>query len=203
MEAVDSRQAIKDVALGLLVRHGYRGMSFAEIAAALGTTRANIHYHFGTKAALIEEVLADYVAATLANLRNIWAAGEAQLPARVDTMLAYSRKRFEAFNHGAGPVQPWSLISRLRQDDGLLSPAGRRQLSGFTAALEQIFGAALARSAARGELRDAATAPDLALLLAAIADNAAPITLAGNGFARLEAVYRGVVRLAGAADTRP
>jgi len=199
MEAVDSRQAIKDMALGLLVRHGYRGMSFAEIAAALGTTRANIHYHFGTKAALIEEVLADYVAATLANLRTIWAEGEARFPARVETMLAYSRQRFDAFNGGAGPVQPWSLISRLRQDDGLLSPAGHDQLSGFTAALEQVFGAALARAALRGELRDGEMAHDLALILAAVADNAAPITLAGNGFSRLEAVYRGIVRLAAAA----
>ena len=42
-------------------------------------------------------------------------------------------------------------------------------------------------------------AHDLALLLAAVADNAAPITLAGNGFSRLEAVYRGIVRLAAAA----
>ena len=41
MDETDTRQAIKDTALELLVRDGYRGTSFGDISAALGTTRAN------------------------------------------------------------------------------------------------------------------------------------------------------------------
>ena len=51
------------LALDLLVRHGYSGMSFADIANAAGITRANVRFHFDGKAGL--EVLADYVAETL------------------------------------------------------------------------------------------------------------------------------------------
>ena len=48
MDAVaDNRTAIKKLALDLLITHGCRGMSFADIAASLGVTRANVHYHFG------------------------------------------------------------------------------------------------------------------------------------------------------------
>ena len=52
MSQTDMRQAIKTTALELLVRHGYRGTSFGDIAAERATTRANIHYHFGGKQAL-------------------------------------------------------------------------------------------------------------------------------------------------------
>ena len=72
MDESDSRGAIKQLAEELLVRHGFRGMSFADIAERRGITRANIHYHFGSKAALIDEVLADYTSTTLGSLRQVW-----------------------------------------------------------------------------------------------------------------------------------
>ena len=66
------RDRIKAVATDLLIRHGYRGMSFGDIAPLLETTRANIHYHFGNKQKLLEEVLEDYVDNSLAHFRRIW-----------------------------------------------------------------------------------------------------------------------------------
>ena len=56
MDESESRSAIKAVAEELLVRHGYRGMGYAEIATRLAITRANIHYHFGSKDELIAEL---------------------------------------------------------------------------------------------------------------------------------------------------
>lgn len=193
MEQSESRNAIKRLAEELLVRHGYRGMSYAEIATGLGVTRANIHYHFGSKAALIDEVLADYVAATLDSLRAVWDRHDSSLSDKISQMLAFSRQRYDRFNAAGETVRPWSLISRLRQDEDLLSDAGRARLACFSTELRKVFARALDRAAAAGEIRgdvEAAT-----VLLVAIADSAAPITIAEGGFAGLEAAYDALERL--------
>lgn len=189
MDEKDTRQAIKDTALELLVRNGYRGVSFGDIATTLGTTRANIHYHFGGKQALVEEVLRDYVDATLAALGEIWSAEDMRLSGKVEAMIGYSRARFQHFNPD-GRTGAWSLISRLRQDADLLSPEGRRTLDHFGSALSATFAGALSLAARRGELAANVQPNEAALLLATIADNAAPITLAEGGFERLEELYR-------------
>jgi TetR/AcrR family transcriptional repressor of nem operon len=195
MTEIDMRQAIKNSALELLVRHGYRGTSFGDIAQELGTTRANIHYHFGGKQALVEEVLGDYVQATLAALRAIWAAENLSLGDKIEAMVGHSRKRFRHFNGDGREGQPWSLISRLRQDAELLSAQGRQILNHFGTELTAIFADALSTARSRGELASTVEARDAALLLAAIADNAAPITLTEGGFERLEAIYASLQRL--------
>ena len=187
MDENASRSAIKQRAEELLVRHGYRGLRFADIAAQLGITRANIHYHFGTKADLIDEVLADYVTATLDSLRQVWAGESRSLADSLRQMLVFSRQRYDRFNAPGEPVRPWSLISRLRQDQELLSDVGRARLAHFSTELREVFVAALSRIAKTGEIRgnvEAATT-----LLVAIADSAAPITLAEGRFAGLEAAY--------------
>lgn len=195
MSETDTRQAIKNTALELLVRHGYRGTSFGDIAAELGTTRANIHYHFGGKQALVEEVLGDYVQATLAALRAIWAADNLSLGGKIEAMVGHSRSRFQHFNAKGKEGQPWSLISRLRQDADLLSTQGRQMLDHFGSELMAIFADALSTARSRGELASNVQADDAALLLAAIADNAAPITLTEGGFGRLETIYASLKRL--------
>lgn len=195
MSDIDTRQAIKNTALELLVRHGYRGTSFGDIAQELGTTRANIHYHFGGKQALVEEVLGDYVQATLTALRAIWTAENLSLGGKIEAMVGHSRKRFQHFNANGHEGQPWSLISRLRQDAELLSAQGRQMLNHFGAELAAIFAAALSTAQNRGELASTVVADDAALILATIADNAAPITLTEGGFAQLEATYASARRL--------
>lgn len=195
MSEIDTHQAIKDTALELLVRNGYRGASFGDIAQELGITRANIHYHFGGKQALVEEVLDDYVRVTLAALREVWSADTSSLGDKIEAMIDVSRKRFQRFNAAGESGRPWSLISRLRQDADLLSAKGRQMLDHFGSELLAIFAEALAMAAARGELAPDARPADAALILAAIADNAAPITLTEGGFERLETVYRGLQRM--------
>ncbi|MEO8882488.1 MAG: TetR/AcrR family transcriptional regulator [Devosia sp.] len=178
----------------LLVGHGYRGMNFGEIAAQLGITRANIHYHFGSKAALIDDVLADYVEATLLAMRSIWMK-EGTLAAKLEQMLSYSRERYSRFNDALPPVRPWSLISRLRQDEELLSVDGRRRLRDFTAELHEIFLQALEKAKSDGEISKASSPAGLSRLLVAIADNAAPITMAEGGFADLQATYHALLEI--------
>lgn len=187
MDESESRTQIKRLAEELLVRHGCRGMGYAEIATRLGITRANIHYHFGSKATLIDAVLADYVATTLESLRMVWAADGSSLNEKLRRMLLFSRQRYDRFNAPGEPVRPWSLISRLRQDQELLSDAGRARLAYFSSELRNIFAGALARAAAAGEVQGDVMAATT--LLVVIADSAAPITIAEEGFAGLEAAY--------------
>jgi AcrR family transcriptional regulator len=195
MGELDSRSAIKQSALDLLVRHGYRGLRFGDIAAALGITRANIHYHFGSKAALIDEVLADYVDVTLAGLRAIWSNSGTSLAEKLAQLIEMSRRRYDHFNRDGPPVRPWSLISRLRQDEALLTEAGRANLGRFSRELRAIFAAALAEADAAGQLTPPATPAALAVLLVAIADNAAPITMGEGGFGALVAAYDAILTL--------
>ena len=171
MEATDSRTAIKGLALDLLVRKGYRGMGFAEIAGTLGITRANIHYHFGSKDGLIDEVLADYVETTLVRLALIWEDDGTSLSQKLDATLAHSRERFRHFNPGSGAPRPWSLISRLRQDEALLSAAGARNCTSRRSCRPSR--ARLAHAAAAGECAPTSITPAAAsALFVVIADNA-------------------------------
>jgi AcrR family transcriptional regulator len=200
MDETDTRQAIKDTALELLVRHGYRGTSFGDISAALGTTRANIHYHFGNKQAMVDEVLDDYIQATLSALRTVWSVEGSTFADQVDAMIGYSRARFLHFNPAGKEGQNWSLISRLRQDADLLGPKGQKMLGHFGAELSALFAEALASAGQRGELAPHIRPGDAAQLLAAIADNAAPITLAEGGFKALERTYRSLAQIIKSGD---
>lgn len=191
MSQKSSRDAILDCALELLIRHGYRGASFGDIAKALGMTRANIHYHFGSKQALVEEVLVRYVDETMAALRDIWLANGQAFEQRVEQMLQFSLNRFRRYNRRSSKVHSWSLISRLRQDADLLTPAGRAQLQRFSRELEATLTGALSADVARGTFSANTPVAAIAAQLALIADNASAIISDPAGTHHLEAVYRG------------
>ena len=125
------RERIGSLALDLLIQHGYRGVSFGVLAKSLGTTRANIHYHFGNKESLVEEVLEDYVEATLAALKGVWTAPDKTFTGKIDAMVDYSRKRYMKYNSASKKGRPWSLIARMRQDSDVLTTKGRNALQRF------------------------------------------------------------------------
>src|SRR3977135_2616125 len=77
-EPQQMRDRVKELALEFLIKHGYRGVSFGDLADALETTRANIHYHFGNKDGLVEAVLEDYVDVTSADRAAEWVEPEAR-----------------------------------------------------------------------------------------------------------------------------
>jgi len=57
---VDTAQRILDVAERLVQTRGFNGFSYADIAAALGITKASLHYHFRTKAVLGQRLIERY-----------------------------------------------------------------------------------------------------------------------------------------------
>lgn len=53
-------ERILDVAERLMQTRGYNGFSYADVAAEIGLTKASLHHHFRTKAALGEAILGRY-----------------------------------------------------------------------------------------------------------------------------------------------
>lgn len=57
LEAGDRREQILVAAQRLFAKRAYESVSTGEIAAAAGTTRTNLHHHFGSKRSLYLEVV--------------------------------------------------------------------------------------------------------------------------------------------------
>jgi TetR/AcrR family transcriptional regulator, transcriptional repressor for nem operon len=189
------RDKIKELALELLIKHGYRGVSFGDLADALKTTRANIHYHFGNKESLVEEVLEDYVDVTSAQLHSIWTKSDVRFFDKINSTVEYSRKRYLKFNPRRHAGHPWSLISRMRQDSDALTPLGRAALQRFG---KNLFGSivfAIEDAKHRGEFDTSMPTDDVALQLVSIANSAGPITQDAGNFDRLEQLYLAFARI--------
>jgi TetR/AcrR family transcriptional repressor of nem operon len=73
---------ILDVAERLAQTRGFNGFSYADIAAELGITKASLHYHYGTKAALGLALMERYSAQFAAALARIEAEDD-DAPARL------------------------------------------------------------------------------------------------------------------------
>jgi AcrR family transcriptional regulator len=189
------RDRIKAQALDLLIQHGYRGVSFGDIAERLDTTRANIHYHFGNKQTLVEEVLEDYVRDTLAALKEIWTTPGVSLIARIEAMVEYSRRRHAKYNPPGHQGRPWSLIARMRQDSDALTEKGRAALQRFGRELTASIVAAIEDAKRRGEFAPSLPVEDVALQLVSIANSAGPITQDAGSFDRLEQLYMAFARI--------
>lgn len=189
------RARIKSLALDLLIQHGYRGVSFGDMAKALRTTRANIHYHFGNKQNLVQEVLEDYVEATLAALREVWTTPGLTLACKIEAMVEFSRKRYAKYNPPGKKGRPWSLIARMRQDSDALTPKCRAALRRFGKELYDCIVVAIEDAKTRHEFAASMPVEDIALQLVSIANSAGPITQDAGDFDRLEQLYAAFARI--------
>jgi AcrR family transcriptional regulator len=189
------RDQIKQLALDLLIQHGVRGVSFGDLAKTLRTTRANIHYHFGSKQKLVEEVLEDYVDATLSGMESILIRDDLTLVEKIEETLAISRRRHAKYNGNGKTGRPWSLIARVRQDSEALTPKGRAALKRFAAGLDAGITSAVCRAKERGEFDPSMPTEDVALQWISIANSAGPITQDAGNFERLEQLYLAFSRI--------
>lgn len=189
------RNRIKKVAVELLIKHGYRGLRFGDIATRLGITRANVHYHFGTKQRLVEEVIDGYCAETLACYRPIWLDERNSFQDKIRTCIEFNRARYRRFNRRGERGKPWSLITRMRGEREVLSRRTNAALHDFGIEIDRYITGAIEQAKASGELGPEAPVRDLALQLACIVNSAASITRDTGGFEELEQVYEAFARL--------
>jgi TetR/AcrR family transcriptional repressor of nem operon len=73
--SADTPQRVLDVAERLVQTRGFNGFSYADIAAALGITKASLHYHFPTKAELGRRLIERYESRFLEALAAIDRSG--------------------------------------------------------------------------------------------------------------------------------
>jgi TetR/AcrR family transcriptional regulator, transcriptional repressor for nem operon len=185
----DMRHNIKRVAARLLTLHGLNGMSFRDIALELGITTTNIHYHFGNKQGLVDEVVSDYVAEVEARHRAIWLAPNHTLAEKLRQLVEYNWERYQQVNTGRDGGNTWSLIGRMRLESQDLSENARKSLSSFTAALHELIRTAVDDAWRRGELDEATPRQDLAFLILNIVNSSSVFTHGTGGFDRLELFF--------------
>lgn len=186
---VEMRQAIKKVATRLLTVHGFNGVSFRDIALELGITTTNIHYHFGNKHGLVDEVIADYVEEVEARHRSIWLAADKSLAEKLRQLVEYNWERYQQVNKGRDGGNTWSLIGRMRLESQALSEEARKSLSSFTSTLHELIRTAVDDAWRRGELDEATPRQDLAFLILNIVNSSSVFTHGTGGFDRLELFF--------------
>jgi len=71
VENADTAERVLDVAERLVQIRGFNGISYADVAAELGVTKAALHYHFATKAELGEALINRYTTRFAAALADI------------------------------------------------------------------------------------------------------------------------------------
>lgn len=189
------RQKIKEIAAALLITHGYRGLRFGDIAERLGTTRANVHYHFGTKKNLVEEVIEDYLGDTIEQMSAIWTDDDISYQEKALRTMAFNRRRYGRFNPKGAGGKPWSLISRMRLEADLLSDRAKASLRRFSEQMDSLVNSAVALAQRNGEIAPDAPAKDVAVQLVSIIDSAGSITQDAGSFDRLEHLYLAHMRV--------
>lgn len=189
------KERIKRAATDLLIRNGYRGASFADIAEPLGITTANIHYHFGTKQRLVEAAVKDYVAGSLAGHQQVWLDTTTTLHAKLQAVVTFNRTRYRRFNRGKAAGRPWSLIARLRLEGEVVGTGVRAELARFTDVLLRDVRRAVQTAFDRGELKPDAPLDDIAFLIANIVNSSGVFTQDAGDFDRLEQFFATVESL--------
>jgi TetR/AcrR family transcriptional regulator, transcriptional repressor for nem operon len=183
------RDKIKSTTADLLVKYGYRGVSFREISEILNTTRANLHYHFGNKSGLVEEVLEDYARGTVERYTEIWTDPQTTLREKVAATVAFNRERYNKFNPNGDKGNPWSLMIRLRSDRDALTPKMQSVLQSTSHEFESLVRIGVSLAVRAGELRADAPQQQIVIQLATIIFYAGSVTRDSGRFARLAELW--------------
>lgn len=146
-------ERILDTAEELVGARGFNGFSYADVALRLDVTKANLHYHFGTKARLGAALVARYTRHFLAALDGI-AAADPDAPAR---LAAYTRLYDDVFIGGR-----LCLCGMLAAEYRTLPDELRAAVREFYDRNEEWLVAVLEEGVAAGELELHGSLPDAA-----------------------------------------
>jgi AcrR family transcriptional regulator len=194
-----TRARIRAIAEDLYVLRGYEGFSFGDVAQEVGTTRANIHHHFGNKQRLMAELIERFAADAEARIAHHWTSGDASFAARLEAQLADLRRFYDRFNPTPGARNIWSPVSRLRLDLPVLGEQASRALERVDRAYDVSLRAALARAVAAGEFAPELPVDDVARMLRVTLLSCAPMTQDSGSFAEIEQLFAAIGRTIAAA----
>lgn len=119
-----AKELLLDCAERLFAEHGLEGASLRSINAAAGLSAAALHYHFGSKEALVQALLERHMPALMERRRRLLnaLADQSEAPTTREVLSALIRPQAELLAEGGEPgLRYLRLIHRL-QADGDLDP---------------------------------------------------------------------------------
>lgn len=197
------RQQILLVAEDLYVLRGYDGFSFAHIAEAVQTTRANIHHHFGDKQKLMAELIEKFASDAGHRIARHWTQSEGDFSQRMAAQLDDLRVFHHRFNRKRGDRNIWSPVSRLRLDLGVLGTLASDALHRVDLAYDHCLRQAVADAIRRGELVAHTPVDDVSRMLRVMLLSCAPMTQDSGDFQEIERLFAAMQRTIFAAWARP
>lgn len=144
--AMETRDAILDAAQGLIQARGANGMSYEDISQAVGIRKASIHYHFSSKAVLVEALIGRYSQRFAEAVEDILAS-DAPAAALLDRFFGLFRQTLES---GDGKI---CLCGMLASEAASLEDGSRLHVKRFFDHSSASLGAILRRGGQDGSLR--------------------------------------------------
>jgi AcrR family transcriptional regulator len=192
-----TRSRIRLEAEALYVLRGYEGFSFGDIAAAVDTTRANIHHHFGNKQRLMEELVDGFVTDAEARIAHHWTRPGFSLAERLAEQRNDLRRFYDRFNPNPGDRHVWSPLSRLRLDLPVLGDLAARALERVSRTYEASLDRAVREAVASGELAPDVAVNDIVQVLRVTLLSCGPLTQDRGGFDEVDQLLAALARLIG------
>ncbi|SFR47988.1 transcriptional regulator, TetR family [Marinobacter daqiaonensis] len=194
----DTRARVLEVARRLFITRGIDAVSYGDIAKEVGSTRANLHYHFGNKSELVKEVFAETFQEVRASLEAIWLKPGLSLDERIDLLFEDARTRFEEFNQPGDELTPWSLSSRARFDFSAVDTEVVEGIGEMSRYFEECVTHAVRLAIGAGEFRADTPVKDVVLMITPLWYFGSPITQF-SGIKRLKNHYEAAKRIIRAA----
>lgn len=180
----DTAERMLDVAERLVQTRGFNGFSYADIASALGVTKASLHYHFSSKAELGLRLIERYCESFGRKLSELDDGGS-------DT-----RSKLDAYvDIYAGVLQDnrMCLCGMLAADYGTLPEPMQSAVTHFFEANEAWLAETLARGRAAGELNFAGEPLEEARLLVGALEGAMLVSRSFGDATRFQAIANRLV----------
>jgi len=173
----DTATRILDVAVRLVQMQGFNAFSYADVSAELRITKASLHHHFPTKAALGKALITRYKAAFLAALDDIDRRGDepiAKLRAYAEIYVSVLRQ------------ERMCLCGMLAADFETLPKAMRTSVTDFFKANEEWLALVLDEGRRAGTLRFESSPAATAAFLVSSLEGAMLVARSFGGVSRLE-----------------
>ena len=190
----DTAERMLDLAERLAQTRGFNGFSYADIASALGVTKASLHYHFPTKAELGRRLIERYsetFMAALAALDESGADARGKLRAYVELYAGVLRN------------DRMCLCGMLAADYTTLPDPMKAAVTHFFDANERWLASVLAQGRAAGELRFTGSPLEVARLLVGSLEGAMLVARSFGEVARFQAIADRLLTDLEAADSEP
>lgn len=201
--SANTRERIKSVAAELYVMRGHDGFSFGDIAGVIGTTRANIHHHFGNKRQLMQELVEDIASNAEARIERYWMAGDYAFSKRLSMQLDDLRRYYERFNKTRQDRNVWSPLSRLRHDLPVLGTEAVRALERVNHKYDSCLRHAVSHAIESGELRSDTSVDDVVRILRVTLLSCPPMTQDSGSFDEIDLLFDALERTISAAWRAP